>query len=95
MKSEHSEFNPDVLLDSVMRKLCLKNDAALARRLQFSYPYISKVRRRRSPVTAGLLISMQEETGLSIRELRLLSGDFRDHTGKSARIVPPGTTAVC
>ncbi len=36
-------------------------------------------------VAAALLIGMHEETGLSIRQLRALMGDYREHTEPSAK----------
>jgi len=80
MKSEISSYTPDVLLDYVLSHLKLKNYTALAHRLRFTYAYISRIRNGKVPVTASLLISIQEETGLSIRELRLLCGDCREQS---------------
>lgn len=70
-------YNPSRLLDIVIDKLQLKNDAALARTLEVPAPMISKIRHRRLPIGAALLIAMHEETGWSIRELRDLMGDRR------------------
>ncbi|MEC4720369.1 hypothetical protein RY831_14500 [Noviherbaspirillum sp. CPCC 100848] len=70
-------YNPSRLLDIVIDRLQLKNDAALARTLGVPAPMISKIRHRRLPIGASLLISMHEETGWSIRELRDLMGDRR------------------
>lgn len=70
-------YNPSRLLDIVIDKLQLKNDAALARTLGVPAPMISKIRHRRLPIGAALLIAMHEETGWSIRELRDLMGDRR------------------
>lgn len=89
--SEHPSYNPSVLLDTVKGKLKITYDAWLAKRLEMHPSYISKLRHGRCPVTPELLISMQEETNMSIRELRYLGGDFRTHTGKSAQVVPPAT----
>ncbi|RJF96034.1 hypothetical protein [Noviherbaspirillum saxi] len=70
-------YDPNRLLDSLIRKLKLKNDAALSRALQVAPPEISKIRHRRVPVRASLLIRMHDVTDLSIRELRDLMGDRR------------------
>jgi hypothetical protein len=72
------QYDPDQLLDNVRKHLGLKNDAALGRKLCVQAPVLSKVRHRRSPVSADLLISMHEESGLSIRDLRALMGDRRE-----------------
>lgn len=70
-------YNPDHLLDTVIERLHLKNDAALSRTLEVAPPVISKIRHRRLPVGASLLIRMHEVTNMSIRELRDLMGDRR------------------
>jgi len=62
----------------LIEKLHLKNDAALSRALEVAPPVISKIRHRRLPVGASLLIRMHEVSELSIRELRELMGDRRE-----------------
>src|SRR4051795_8890949 len=71
-------YNPNHLLDILIEKLHLKNDAALSRALEVAPPVISKIRHRRLPVGASLLIRMHEVSDLSIRDLRILMGDRRD-----------------
>ena len=71
-------YNPDNLLDSLIERLNLKNDAALSRALEVAPPVISKIRHRRLPVGASLLIRMHEVSDLSIKDLRVLMGDRRD-----------------
>lgn len=71
-------YDPNNLLDSLIEKLHLKNDAALSRALEVAPPVISKIRHRRLPVGASLLIRMHEVSDLSIRELRILMGDRRE-----------------
>lgn len=74
---DQETYDPNKLLDALIEKLSLKNDAALSRVLEVAPPVISKIRHRRLPVGASLLIRMHEESGLSIRELRALMGDQR------------------
>lgn len=71
-------YDPNHLLDSLIEKLHLKNDAALSRALEVAPPVISKIRHRRLPVGASLLIRMHEVSDLTIRELRVLMGDRRE-----------------
>ncbi len=71
-------YDPNNLLDALIEKLNLKNDAALSRALEVAPPVISKIRHRRLPVGASLLIRMHEVSDLSIKELRMLMGDRRD-----------------
>ena len=66
------------LADALIEKLNLKNDAALSRALEVAPPVISKIRHRRLPVGASLLIRMHEVSDLSIKDLRILMGDRRD-----------------
>ena len=71
-------YDPNNLLDALIEKLALKNDAALSRALEVAPPVISKIRHRRLPVGASLLIRMHEVSDLSIKDLRILMGDRRD-----------------
>ena len=73
----NNAFNPDRLLDALIERMNLKNDAALSRALEVAPPVISKIRHRRLPVGASILIRMHEVSGLSVRELRDLMGDRR------------------
>ena len=71
-------YDPNNLLDALIEKMGLKNDAALSRTLEVAPPVISKIRHRRLPVGASLLIRMHEVSALSIKDLRVLMGDRRD-----------------
>ena len=72
------EYNPNNLLDILIGKLKLKNDAALSRVLEVAPPVISKIRHSRLAVGASMLIRMHEVSDLSIRQLREMMGDRRD-----------------
>ena len=76
--ADQINYDPNHLLDALIEKLHLKNDAALSRALEVAPPVISKIRHRRLPVGASLLIRMHEVSELSIRELRELRGDRRE-----------------
>lgn len=73
-----ASYNPNNLMDTLIKQLSLKNDAALSRALEVAPPVISKIRHRRLPVGASLLIRMHEISEMSIRQLRDLMGDRRD-----------------
>lgn len=75
--STETQYDPNALLDTLIGKLQLKNDAALARVLEVAPPVISKIRHCKLPVGASLLVRMNEVTDLSIRDLRELMGDRR------------------
>lgn len=76
--AEQFQYDPNNLLESLIEKLNLKNDAALSRALEVAPPLISKIRHRRLPVGASLLIRMHEVSELSIKDLRTLMGDRRN-----------------
>ena len=76
--ADQVNYDPNNLLDALIEKLNLKNDAALSRALEVAPPVISKIRHRRLPVGASLLIRMHEVSDLSIKDLRILMGDRRD-----------------
>jgi transcriptional regulator with XRE-family HTH domain len=74
---EEQEYSPARLLDVLVARLRLKNDAALSRLLGVEAPTISKIRHKRLRVGAAMLLRMHEVTHLSIDELRALMGDRR------------------
>jgi hypothetical protein len=76
-QTSQAEYNPDNLLNALIEKLGLKNDAALSRLLKVAPPVISKIRHRRLPVGASILIRMHEVSNLSLTQLRELLGDRR------------------
>jgi hypothetical protein len=71
-------YDPVKLLDHLVARLNLTSDAALSRVLGVSPAVISKIRHRRVPVGASMLVRMNNVTDLSIKDLRLLMGDRRD-----------------
>ena len=70
---EPSSFVPNPLLDTLIEKLKLKNDAELCRVLEVQPPIISKIRHGKLAVGATILLRMHEKSELSIRELKDLS----------------------
>ncbi len=70
---EPSTFVPNKLLDTLIQKLRLKNDAELCRVLEVQPPIISKIRHRKLNVGATILLRMHEKSNISIRELKELS----------------------
>ncbi|KFC72663.1 helix-turn-helix domain-containing protein [Massilia sp. LC238] len=85
VEADNPHYDPDLLLDTLMSLLGARNDRQLASRLSVQPSQICKIRKRNVSVAASLLISMHEETGLSLRQLRALMGDYREHTGASAK----------
>ena len=75
LTSEH--YDPNQLLDTLIERMRLKNDAALSRALEVAPPVISKIRHGKLPVGASMLIRMHEVSDLSIKDLQNLMGDHR------------------
>ncbi len=73
-------YDGSKLLDQVKLILNLKNDAALSRALNVVAPVISKIRNNRNPFPAYLLLRVNELTGLSYVQMRVILGepDWRD-----------------
>jgi hypothetical protein len=71
---ETAIYNPNRVLDAIIAKLQLKNDAALSRALAVAPPVISKIRHRTLPIGATILLRMHEVSDFSIRELKALMG---------------------
>jgi len=90
--SAQFQYDPNNLLESLIEKLNLKNDAALSRALEVAPPLISKIRHRRLPVGASLLIRMHEVSDLSIKDLRSLMGDRRNKFRISDKQFKPKAT---
>ncbi|WP_400189822.1 hypothetical protein [Massilia orientalis] len=78
-------YAPENLMDMLVRVLRVKNDRQLAARFGVLPSQVCKIRKRLAPISAAFLINMHEETGLSLVVLRALMGDFREHTGRSAK----------
>lgn len=83
--TDNPHYDPVALLDTLIGLLAVKNDRQLAQRLCVQASLICKVRHRRVAVSPALLISMQEETNLTFRQLRALMGDYRENTGPRAK----------
>ena len=77
LSSKEVNYDPDHLLDTLLKLLNLKSDAALSRKLDIAPSVMSKVRHRQLPIGSTLLIRMHEVSEISIKELRALMGDHR------------------
>jgi hypothetical protein len=75
------------LLDYLRAAYGLRNDRQLSEMLDLAPPIISKIRGKSLPITASILLAIHEETGIGLRALRFLAGDYRDHTGRSAEVL--------
>jgi hypothetical protein len=89
---EQYDYNPDRLLDALIEKLQLNNDYALSFALEVWPSVISKIRHRKVPVSASMLLRMNEVTYLSIKDLRYLMGDRRRIVRTSSKRNKPKET---
>jgi len=65
-------YNPNPLLDDVMSRFGLKNDAALSRALEVRPSDICKIRKQILPISASILIKVHEAADMSFNDLRKL-----------------------
>jgi hypothetical protein len=84
-RSGNLHYKPSHLLDTLQSLFRVKNDRQLANRLEVAAPLICKIRGSKVDVPPWLLIHLHEETNFSVRDLRALLGDYRAHSGPSAR----------
>jgi plasmid maintenance system antidote protein VapI len=70
------------LIDYLVERLNLKNDAALAKEVGLAPPTISKLRHGVLPVSPFILIQLHDKTGMSIADLRAIltptPGSYQD-----------------
>lgn len=83
-------YDPNHLLDVLIRKLRLRNDAHLCQVLDLAPPVLSKIRRGRLPLGAPILIRMQDASRFDLKKLRFLMGDRRVRYRMIARGVTAG-----
>ena len=70
-------YDPGGLLDHLLCRLNLNRDNDLARILKMDRRLLTMVRQRRLAISGSMLLRMQDATGLTIVELRLLLRDRR------------------
>ncbi len=72
-----ASYCPDSFLNRLMGKMALKNDAALARTQHITPAVVSRIRNKKAPVSASVLLMIHEATEIAIPELRKMMGDSR------------------
>lgn len=72
-----SQYDPNYLLNALIKHFSLKNDAALAKTLGISSLIIKNIRRLTQPMSGTILILIHEKTKFSLSELRMYMGDRR------------------
>ena len=74
----NEDYDPGLLLDSLLDRMHLPEDAELAKRLRMDRRLLGKIRERRLQISGSMLMQMQEATGITVAELRRILGDRRD-----------------
>ncbi|WP_423680218.1 hypothetical protein [Undibacterium sp. WLHG33] len=82
MTDEHTKPGTNHLLNTLIKTMRLKNDAALARALIVAPPVISKLRSHKLDIGPTILIAMHEASGLAISELKQLCGIVKREDSK-------------
>ncbi|WP_034348666.1 hypothetical protein [Noviherbaspirillum massiliense] len=76
-QQDQTTYNPNHLFDALIERMGLSNDGALARKLKIARSLINEIRKGQRPVAGSLLLWIQEATGITVNELRMLMGDRR------------------
>ncbi|NRR28868.1 hypothetical protein HSX11_01595 [Oxalobacteraceae bacterium] len=63
------------LLDTLLQRYKLKNDAELARRLELAPPVLSKLRHGRLPVGPALILRIYDAFDMDVKESRALASN--------------------
>jgi hypothetical protein len=63
------DFEPNLLLDVLLRKMRLENDAALARELQVHEKIIAMLRDGKLSISVSMLVFVHRITGIGLDEL--------------------------
>jgi hypothetical protein len=71
------DYSPEILLNSILDRLKLRDDRALARRLNVAPCVLSRVRLHRGTISGLLLLKINEVTDIPVSELRHLMRDRR------------------
>ncbi|SNS53186.1 hypothetical protein SAMN06265795_103237 [Noviherbaspirillum humi] len=72
------EYDPSKLLNALIARMNLKQDADLARTLALDEKTLKKIRDRRLQISTSMLMQMQEATGINVADLRMLLNDRRE-----------------
>lgn len=80
------DYNPEMLLNSLMDRMHLKEDAELAKRLRMDKRLLGQIRERRLQISGSMLMQMQEASGITIAELRRLLGDRRSKSRMACKL---------
>lgn len=76
----HEEYDPELLLNSLMERMHLTAESELAKRLRMDKRLLGQIRERRLQISGSMLIQMQEASGITIAELRRILGDKRSRS---------------
>jgi len=70
-------YDPGLLLNTLLDRLQLKEDAQLARKLRMDKALLGKIRNRQLQISGSMLMLIQEATGIAVPELREILHDRR------------------
>lgn len=67
-------YQPEIMRDHAKEVMGVLSDSKFCERLHIAKPTLSKIRNKKQPVSAALLLAIHDATGLSISDLRGLMG---------------------
>jgi hypothetical protein len=75
--SAEDSYDPGLLLNALLDRLQLKEDAELAKKLKMDKALLGKIRDRQLQISGSILMLIQEATGIAVPELRQMLKDRR------------------
>jgi len=75
---ENKQYDPNRLFDAVLKKLKIKDDTQLAGLFGVTPGAISRVRRRHNPLSYKFIALISENTGWSVKEVKMMAGICED-----------------
>jgi hypothetical protein len=77
LPAAENRYDPNRLLDTLMRTMDAGNDASFARKLKLDLRILTMIRNGSTSITASMMMLFHEASGISIQELRELLQDRR------------------
>lgn len=80
------DYDPALLLNSLLSRMHLTEDAQLAKRLQLDRRLLGQIREGRLQISGSMLMLIQEASGITITELRHILGDRRGSSRMACKL---------
>lgn len=87
-----ASYDPDALLDLLLKHMHLSRDSQLARRINIDRRILYNIHLRQINITGSMLILMHEASGLSVAVLKQILNDKRKTSRMECKFAPDETS---